>query len=179
MRIFLALGASVLMAGAALGSTCPVSPAATQDYISISAVATTCGSADGNPSFTPLSGYVLLVSNTFNVSDHVTSGNFSLPSGYSNLELFFQSGTGLPHPDQFVLTLPFTSSIAWTLLDNVYTNPGNVTFTDYILSARAYGLPDPAATPLPSALVLFGSGLAVVFGLIKRQARRLSGAGLA
>jgi hypothetical protein len=165
---FLAIGASVFMAGAAYGSTCPVSPTATQDYISISAVATTCGSADGNPTFTPLSGYVLLVSNTFNDSDHVTSGNFSLSSGYSNLELFFQSGTGLPHPDQFVLTLPWTSFITWTLINNTQTQ-GNSTHTDYILSARAYGLPDPTATPLPTTLVLFGTGLAVGFGLIKRR----------
>jgi hypothetical protein len=74
-------------------------------------------------------------------------------------ELFIQSDTGTPHPDQFVMNFPGVSSFTWSLL-----NGG----TDKVSEADLYGV-DPVVTPLPAALPLFAGGLGLVGMLARRR----------
>jgi hypothetical protein len=152
-----------LVAGAAQASTCPTAPGSSEDYISLSVAAATCTSKMGGSPYTPQVGYVSIIQDSFNESTLTVSGTFSVPSGYSSLELIFTSGTSLPHPDDFDITLPWTaaiSSITWNFLNNSQVT-GNATHTDYILEADLFGLPSLAqlsTTPLPSTWLMLLCG---------------------
>lgn len=168
------------ISGTAQASTCPTAPTSSQDYISLSVAGATC--ATGNSAYTPQAGYVSLEQDTFNVSTQTVSGTFSVPSGYSSLELIFSSGSSLPHPDDFDITLPWTAaitSITWNFLNNSQTTGAN-THIDYILTAALYGLPNTdtttvSATPLPSTWMMLLSGF-VGFGFVAyRQATKRAG----
>jgi hypothetical protein len=120
---------------------------------------TSCSTANGNGAFSPTSGYTLITAHSF--SPEVTSGSFSPGSNFTSLELFIQSDTGTPHPDQFVMIFAGVSSFTWSLL-----NGG----TDQVSEANLYGV-DPVATPLPAALPLFAGGLGLV-GMLARRRRK-------
>jgi len=160
------------MSGTAYASTCPVGSTSSSsgDYISLSVVATTCSSKNGNDETSPLNGYVTLVSDIF--SPEVTSGSFSVPTGYSSLELIIRSDTSIPHPDQFIIILPWVASFTWDF-DNNSVVTGKSRHTDAVSSAVLFGLPtiDPSPTPLPAALPLFAGGAGLI-GLLARRRKQ-------
>ena len=173
---FALVAGSALITASAQASTC-------LPFILLSVTPDTCSASIGNSPFDPSKGFVSLATDRFKTG--ATSGSFSVPPGFSSLEIFFQTNADQSHPDQFAFTLASASSVGWTLVGNS-TKTGARTHSDEIVLAALFGLPDPPATtnppinggvpglqvfasvppdpvPLPGAALLFGTVVAAGF----------------
>lgn len=151
----IAAGSMLPIAANASTVSCPGTAGGDQITLDVSAL-TSCSSTNGNGAFSPLAGYTLITDNNFSL-DEVTSGSFSPGTGYSSLELFIQSDTGPPHPDQFIIVLSDVSSFDWSLVGG--DGQG-------VSEAELFGI---ATTPLPAALPLFAGGLGLLWLLSLRK----------
>jgi hypothetical protein len=111
---------------------------------------------------------------TVSTTPQTWSINTSLLLGYSNFVLLFQQSNSPREPDWGAFSLNATSG-TW-LIEKLTINPQgkeireNVTLSHAIL----YGVASPTQTPLPGALVLFGTvvlGSGGIAGWRKRRAR--------
>jgi hypothetical protein len=163
--LIVTVAAGALLAVEASASTVACPSSGTGDSISLNITSlTSCSTANGNAAFSPTSGYSLITANSF--SPEVTSGSFSPGSNFTSLELFIQSDTGTPHPDQFVMIFPGVSSFTWSLVSG---GTNKVSEADlYGVDPVVYGV-DPVVTPLPAALPLFAGGLGLVGILARRR----------
>jgi hypothetical protein len=154
-----ALAPTVAQAGSV---SCFGSGGDSTDFITLSIQVSSCATGNGNGDkiLDPLNGYVALETDTFTTA---TQGSFTVPKGYSSLELIFHSGLGQPHPDDFNITIPYTSSVTWLFKNNTVID-GQSIHTDFVLSAQLFGKPLGTA-PLPPAGMLMLMGL-VALGLV-------------
>jgi hypothetical protein len=102
----------------------------------------------------------------------ITPGQWSIspPSGYTNFVLLFQQSNSpnkLPNWAAFVLSGNFGTWLMESL-----NNSGGLQSPLTLSHAILYGVADPTQTPLPGALVLFGTVLLGSGGIARWRKRR-------